>query len=87
MTVVVWICLVGLTIAAGMCLVRLVRGPSVPDRIVALDALLLVVVAGIAVGAAATGDGDFLAVLVAVSLLGFVGTVTVARFVERRGGS
>ncbi|MCY7365992.1 MAG: sodium:proton antiporter [Frankiaceae bacterium] len=87
MTVVVWICLVGLTIAAGLCLVRLVRGPSVPDRIVALDALLLVVVAGIAVGAAATGDGDFLAVLVAVSLLGFVGTVTVARFVERRGAA
>jgi len=86
-TVVVWICLVGLTGAAGMCLLRLVRGPSVPDRIVALDALLLVVVAGIAVGAAATGDGDFLAVLVAVSLLGFVGTVTVARFVERRGAS
>ena len=87
MTVVVWICLVGLTIAAGMCLVRLVRGPSVPDRIVALDALLLVVVAGIAVDAAATGVGDFLAVLVAVSLLGFVGTVTVARFVERRGAA
>ena len=43
-TVVVWICLVGLAVAAGMCLVRLVRGPSVPDRIVALDALLLVVV-------------------------------------------
>lgn len=87
MTVVVWICLTGLAVAAGLCLVRLVRGPSVPDRIVALDALLLVVVAGIAVGAAVTGDGDYLAVLVAVSLLGFVGTVTVARFVERRGSS
>lgn len=87
MTVVVWICLVGLAVAAGMCLVRLVRGPSVPDRIVALDALLLVVVAGIAVGASITGEAFFLAVLVAVSLLGFVGTVTVARFVERRGSS
>ena len=31
------------------------------------------------------GDGDFFALLLAVSLLGFVGTVTVARFVERRG--
>ena len=87
MTVVVWICLVGLALAAGMCVLRLVRGPSVPDRIVALDALLFVVVGGIAVGAAVTGDGAFLAVLVAVSLLGFVGTVTVARFVERRGSS
>lgn len=87
MTVVVQICLVGLSISAVLCLVRLVRGPSVPDRIVALDALLYVVVSGIAVGAAATRSGEFLAVLVAVALLGFVGTVTVARFVERRGSS
>lgn len=85
MSVVVAVCLVGLCLAAVLCLVRLVLGPSVPDRIVALDALLYVVVSGIAVGAAATQDGSFLAVLVAVALLGFVGTVTVARFVERRG--
>ena len=87
MSVVVGLCLAGLSLAAGLCLVRLVAGPTVPDRIVALDALLLVVVSGIAVGAAATRDGSFLALLVAVGLLGFVGTVTVARFVERRGPS
>ena len=87
MTVVATTCLVGLALAALLCVVRLVAGPSVPDRIVALDALLVVVVSGIAVGAALTRDGSFLAVLVAVSLLGFVGTVTVARFVERRGSS
>jgi multicomponent Na+:H+ antiporter subunit F len=87
MTIVTGVCFVGLSVAALLTLVRLVRGPSVPDRIVALDALLFIVVSGIAVGAAATGDGDFLAVLLAVALLGFVGTVTVARFVERRGGS
>ena len=86
MDVVVTICFVGLAVAAVLVLVRLVRGPTVPDRIVALDTLLQVVVAGIAVTAAATRDGSFLAVLVAVALLGFVGTATVARFVERRGG-
>ncbi len=79
------VCFGGLTVAALLVLVRLVLGPSVPDRIVALDTLLQVVVAGIAVTAAVTGNGDFLAVLVAVSLLGFLGSVTVARFVERRG--
>ena len=84
-TEVVVVCMVGLSIAAVLCVVRLILGPTVPDRIVALDALLYVVVSGIAVGAAATGDSSFLAVLVAVALLGFVGTVTVARFVERRG--
>ena len=87
MSAVVAVCIAGLTLAAALCLVRLVAGPTVPDRIVALDALLLIVVSGIAVGAAATGDGSFLAVLVAVALLGFVGTVTVARFVEQRGAS
>ena len=87
MTVVIAICMGGLSIAAVLCVIRLIAGPSVPDRIVALDALLYVVVSGIAVGAAMSQDGSFLAVLVAVALLGFVGTVTVARFVERRGAS
>ena len=87
MTLVVVICLAGLSVAAVLCLARLIAGPSVPDRIVALDALLYVVVSGIAVAAAATRDGSFLAVLLAVALLGFVGTTTVARFVERRGSS
>ena len=85
MTWVFGTCLVGLVVAALMCLVRLVRGPSVPDRIVALDVLVQVVVAGIAVAAAVTRDGTYLSVLVAVSLLGFVGTVSVGRFIERRG--
>lgn len=85
MTVVYTTCFVLLSVAAALVLVRLARGPSVPDRIVALDVVLQIVVAGIAVGAAATGSGAFLAVLVAVALLGFVGSVTVARYVERRG--
>lgn len=81
------VCYVGLALAAVAGLIRLILGPSVPDRIVALDSLLYVVVMGLAVAAATTEDGSFLGVLVAVSLLGFVGTTTVARFVERRGSS
>ncbi len=86
MSAVALVALSGLAIAAVLTLTRLVLGPSVPDRVVALDHLLLCMVGGIAVGAADTGRTEFLGVLVAVSLLGFVGTVTVGRFVERRGG-
>jgi multicomponent Na+:H+ antiporter subunit F len=64
---------------------RLLRPGSLADRIVALDAVLVVLVSGIAVQAARTGDGTYLDVLVVVALLGFLGTVTVARFIERRG--
>jgi multicomponent Na+:H+ antiporter subunit F len=84
-TTVFAVCFAGLALAALLVVLRLLLGPSVPDRIVALDTLLQVVVAGVAIAAASTRSGDFLAVLVAVSLLGFLGTVIVARFVERRG--
>lgn len=74
-----------LAVAGGLCLLRLIRGRSLADRIVALDSLLVVIVSGIAVHAARTGDGTFLDVMVVAALLGFTGTALVARFIERRG--
>jgi len=75
----------GVVVAGLLCLLRLLRGPSLADRIVALDALLVLIVSGIAIDAARTGEGTYLEVLVVAALLGFVGTVNVARFIERRG--
>lgn len=76
----------GIVALAGLaCVARLLRPCSFADRIVALDTLLVVVVTGIGV-LAVRGDASlFLDLLVVTSLLGFVGTVTVARFIERRG--
>lgn len=71
--------------AALLCLLRLLRGPGLADRIVALDALLLVVVSGLAVQAAVTGEGTYLDVMVVAALLAFTGTSMVANFIERRG--
>ncbi len=85
MRTVTTVALGAIALSGTLCLARLVRGPSLADRIVALDTLLVVIVSGIAVGAARTGDGTYLDVLVVTALLGFVGTVTVARLIERRG--
>ncbi|MEW6152401.1 MAG: monovalent cation/H+ antiporter complex subunit F [Actinomycetota bacterium] len=85
MTTVTTVAFAILAVAVFLCLARLVRGPSLADRIVALDTVLVLIVSGIAVGAARTGSGVFLDVLVVTALLGFVGTVNVARFIERRG--
>lgn len=74
-----------LAVAGALCVVRLVRGDSLADRIVALDTLLVVVVGGIAVQAVRTGDGIYLDVMLVAALLGFTGTSLVARFIERRG--
>lgn len=85
MTVSTTVALTLLAMAGVLCLLRLVRSGSLADRVVALDTLLVVIVSGIAVDAARAGDGTYLDVLVVAALLGFVGTVTVARFIERRG--
>lgn len=74
-----------LGVAALLCLVRMIRGPRLADRIVALDTLLLMVVSGIAVRAAVTGDDTYLDVMVVAALLAFTGTSMVANFIERRG--
>lgn len=83
--VVTAICFVVLGLSGVMCVVRIVRGPAVADRIIALDTLLIVIVVGIAVGAARTGDGVYLDVLLAMALVAFIGTTAVGRFIERRG--
>lgn len=85
MNVVFAVSLVGLAVAGAMVGVRLLRGPTASDRIVALDTLLLVVVGAVAVQVAQLDDRAYAGVLVVVSLLAFVGTITVARFLERRG--
>ncbi len=75
-----------LVVAGGFFLYRLVSGPSVPDRVVALDGLLSVVVIGIIVAAARADSGISLSTVLVVALVGFVGTTALGRFVERRGG-
>ncbi len=76
--------LVLLGVAAALCLVRAGCGPSPLDRIVALDLFLVVLVAAAAVRTTATQGRVPLMLLVVLSLLGFAGSATAARLVERR---
>lgn len=85
MTVVTTICLVGLAVAGILCVARIVTAASAADRVLALDTFLIVVVVGVAIGAARTGDGTYLDVLLVVALVAFIGTTAVGRFMERRG--
>lgn len=73
----------GLPLLLGF--VRLVRGPSLPDRVVALDFITAVAVAASGVWAIATGKPVFLDVAMVLALISFVGTVAFARYLERRG--
>ncbi|MGY1671140.1 monovalent cation/H+ antiporter complex subunit F [Geodermatophilus sp. SYSU D00710] len=66
---------------ALLALVRLALGPSLLDRVVATDTLLVIISAGLAVHAALVSDPTLVPVLVVVSLLAFVGSVSVARYI------
>jgi multicomponent Na+:H+ antiporter subunit F len=65
--------------------VRFLRGPSALDRLVSLDAIVAVIMCGLMAHVALTRDSAIVPAVVAVSLVGFLGSSTVARFV-RRGG-
>lgn len=66
--------------AAVLVLVRAERGPTMLDRTVALDLLTSVVLGAVALHAAWTRSADGVGVLVALALVGFVSSVTIARF-------
>lgn len=81
MTVVYWLAYGMLGVGALLALVRLARGPSLLDRVVATDTLLVIIAAGLAVHATLERDPTVVPVLVVVSLLAFVGSVSVARYI------
>ena len=64
--------------------VRLVKGPSLPDRIVALDTMTVLIVSFCGLYAIQSGETAFVDVAIVLALIGFLATVALARFVDRR---
>jgi multicomponent Na+:H+ antiporter subunit F len=75
--------LLTLGVALVVAFVRLARGPTLPDRVVAMDLIGVLVVGLIVVLAAWTGVRATLDAAVVIALIGFVGTVAYATYVER----
>lgn len=82
----IWIPFIILSLAAAAFMWRLLAGPSVPDRVIALDGLLATVTSGILIAAAASESSVAIIAVLLVALVGFVATGALARYVERRGG-
>lgn len=74
-----------LALAAVLTFIRLVRGPTLPDRVIALDLIGVLSVCLLVVLAASTAERAFLDVAIVVALISFVGTVAYARYMERAG--
>jgi multicomponent Na+:H+ antiporter subunit F len=72
-------------LATFLAFARLARGPSLPDRVIALDLLGTLIVGVIAAYAIASQQPVLLEPATVVALVAFLGTVAFARYVERRG--
>jgi multicomponent Na+:H+ antiporter subunit F len=75
--------LVTLALALLIAVVRLVRGPSLPDRVVAMDLIGVLAVGLIVVLAASTGVRATLDAAIVIALVAFVATVAYGTYVER----
>lgn len=80
-----WIAMTLLCAAMGLALVRLLTGPTLPDRVVALDLIAALTIGMIAVYTVATNQEVLLLVAMTLALLAFLGTVAFGRYFERGG--
>ncbi|MBE3069281.1 MAG: cation:proton antiporter [Planctomycetes bacterium] len=84
MTTFLLIVAAGLLLAAFLCLYRIGRGPSAPDRTVAIDILGTLMVGFCCVMALWTGQDFYMNIAIAWALLSFIGTIALAKYLEGR---
>lgn len=77
--------IVVLLVSCFFCLVRIALGPTAADRTVGIDILGIIVVGFCAVMAVSTGRDYYLNVGLSWALLSFIGTLTLAKYLEGRG--
>ncbi|GAA5154317.1 hypothetical protein GCM10023340_37680 [Nocardioides marinquilinus] len=71
-------CVLG--VAALLATVRMTMGPTMLDRAVAFDVVVAITIAAVAVDAAARRTAENLPLLLVATMLGFVGSISIARF-------
>ncbi len=75
----------GLLVAMfAMCLYRIARGPTAPDRTIAIDILGTLVVGFCCLMAILTGREYYMNIAIAWALISFVGTLALAKYLEGR---
>ncbi len=76
------IVLIALMICIVMAIIRVVKGPTAPDRIVGLDTINTVVIVGMVVFGAAFNEIIYIDVAIVYALLSFISTLFIAKYLE-----
>jgi len=78
------VALIVLLLSSVLCLYRIGRGPTAPDRTIAIDILGTLVVGFCCVMALVTGQEYYMNIAIAWALISFVGTLALAKYLEGR---
>lgn len=81
--IVLQISLVGLAIAMIGLLYRVIKGPSIPDRVVALDAIGINLIAMIAIASIILNTHAYFEVILLFGILSFIGTTAFSKYLEK----
>lgn len=66
-------------------MVRLVKGPSLPDRVISLELLAFVALGIILLNMIITGEEEYLDIVIVISLVIFIATVAIAKYLTKGG--
>ena len=77
------ISLVLFTLSIAIVLYRIIRGPSMPDRVIAMDTLGVNLISGIAVISILLKTKAFLEAILIIGILSFLSTIALSKFLER----
>ncbi|PAE25517.1 MULTISPECIES: Na(+)/H(+) antiporter subunit F1 [Bacillaceae] len=80
---VVMIAILCISVATLALIYRVIKGPTTPDRVVALDAIGINLVAIVALTSIALNTNAFLEVILLLGILAFIGTVAFSKYLEK----
>lgn len=83
MIVFIWICLLLVILSMAGLLYRAYKGPSTPDRLIALDAIGVMLISAIALLSILFDTSFFIDVILLIAIMSFIGTVSFSKFIEK----
>ncbi|BBU38585.1 Na(+)/H(+) antiporter subunit F [Aeribacillus pallidus] len=80
---IIWISLALIAASSLLLMIRLIKGPSVPDRAISLDAIGINLVGITAIMSIVLDTSAFLDIILLIGILAFIGTASIAKFLEK----
>jgi multicomponent Na+:H+ antiporter subunit F len=75
--------LILLSVSTVACLYRVFKGPSMPDRVIALDKIGINIISTVAILSVMLRTQAFLEIILLIAILSFIGTTSFSKFLER----